>query len=214
MREIAPGNNEAMIEEFGPNVASVWKALRSSTRNLVERAWRSAAGASTAQTIRPLQYDPTADSELSRLLAALDARANEPERAAADEASRRARRFADACATVLAEQTQSAEVFARLIQRAHERKDYRRVDELAGILPQRLAPTEICELARSNNVVVRALAHEALTQMPPRMLAALLRDPIDAPVAQIALHRQATEYLSGEAQKILRDYEDSGVFEI
>src|SRR6266496_4083411 len=126
-----------MIEDFGPKVASVWNDLRSTTRNLMERAWR----------------------------------------------------LADACATVLAQQTQSAEVFAQLIQRAHERKDYGRVDELAGILPERLAPTEICELARSNSVVVRALAHEALTQMPSRLLAALLRDPVDASMAHIALQR-------------------------
>jgi len=119
--------------------------------------------------------------------------------------------LADACATVLAQQTQSAEVFAQLIQRAHERKDYARVDELAGILPERLAPTEICELARSNNVIVRALAHEALTQMPAQLLAALLRDPIDAAVAHIALQRQAHEYSSEEAKRILREYENFGL---
>ncbi len=200
-----------MIEDFGPKVASVWNDLRSTTRNLMERAWRSAASGTAVHATRPLPYDPRADHELSRLLAALDARANEAERPAADESSHRARRLADACATVLAEQTQSAEVFAQLIQRAHEGKDYARVDELAGILPERLAPTEICELARSNNVIVRALAHEALTQMPAQLLAALLRDPIDASVAHVALHRQAHEYLSEEAQRILREYENLGL---
>ena len=199
-----------MIEDFGPKVASVWNDLRSTTRNLMERAWRSAASGSAVQVARSLQYDPRADHELSRLLAALDARANEAEKPTADEPSHRARRLADACATVLAQQTQSAEVFAQLIQRAHERKDYARVDELAGILPERLAPTEICELARSNSVVVRALAHEALTQMPARLLAGLLRDPVDASVAHVALQRQAHEYLSEEAQHILREFEDSG----
>ncbi len=69
---------------------------------------------------------------------------------------------------------------------------------------------EICELARSNSVVVRALAHEALTQMPSRLLAGLLRDPVDASMAHIALQRQTHEYLSEEAQRILREFEDSG----
>ena len=118
------------------------------------------------------------------------------------------RRLADACANVLAQQTQSAEVFAQLIQRAHERKDYARVDALAEMLTERLAPSEVCELARSNNVVVRALAQEALTQMPVPLLTALLRDPVDAAVARVALERQAREYLSEEAQRALREFED------
>jgi hypothetical protein len=111
---------------------------------------------------------------------------------------------------VLTQQTQSAEVFAQLIQRAHERKDYARVDALASMLADRLAPSEICELARSNNVIVRALAHEALTQMPAPLLAALLRDPIDAAVARFALERQASEFASEEALRALRQLEDFG----
>jgi hypothetical protein len=207
-----------MIEDFGPRVASVWNDLRLATRNLVERAWQSAASGSpaqVAQVARPAPYDPRADNELSRLLAALDARAsesaNQPKRPDEDEATARARRLADTCASVLMQQTQSAEVFAQLIQRAHDRSDYARVDELADILPERLAPSELCELGRANNVVVRALAQEALTQMPSRLLAILLRDPIDSPVARMALERQAHEYLSEEAQRILRDYEEFGL---
>ena len=204
-----------MIEDFGPRVESVWNDLRLTTRNLVERAWQSVASGSPAKVARPTPYDPRADNELSRLLAALDARAsesaNQPKQPGEDEASVRARRLADTCAAVLIQQTQSAEVFAQLIQRAHDRKDYARVDELAGILPERLAPSELCELARANNVVVRALAHEALTQMPSRLLAILLRDPVDSPVARMTLERQAHEYLSEEAQRILREYEEFGL---
>lgn len=200
-----------MIEDFGPRVASVWNDLRSATRNLVERAWQSAASGSPAVISRSAPYDPRADSELSRLLAALDARASESDKSKDDESSRQARRLADTCAAVLMQQTQSAEVFAQLIQRAHDRNDYARVDELAGILPERLAPSEVCELARSNNVVVRALAQEALVQMPARLLAILLRDPIDSPIARLALERQAHEYVSEDAQRILRDYEDFGL---
>ena len=200
-----------MIEDFGPRVVSVWNDLRTATRSLVERAWQSPAGSAGPTSPRSIPYDPRADRELSRLLAALDERASEPPPAANDEPTRRARKFADACANVLTQQTQSAEVFAQLIQRAHERKDYARVDALANLLTERLAPSEICELARSNNVIVRALAHEALTQMPAPVLTALLSDPIDASVARFALERQATEFASEEAQRALRQFEDFGL---
>lgn len=196
-----------MIEEFGPRVASVWNHLRTTTRNLVERAWKSSAGGSVMQVPQSAPYDPRADHELSQLLAALDEHTIEAGLPAGD-ASREARRLADACASVLTQQTQSAEVFAQLIQRAHRRNDYARVDALAGMLSERLAPSEVCELARANNVVVRALAHEALTQMPASLLMALLRDPVDALVARHALERQATEYASEEAYRALREFED------
>src|SRR5262245_57981658 len=188
------------IEDFGPRVTRVWNDLRSTTRSLLERAGQSSGVARITPAARTSRYDPRADQELSQLLAALDERARET---GDTESARRARRLAEACAGVLAEQTQSAEVFAMLIQRAHERRDYARVDALAGVLVQRLAPTEVCELARSPNVVVRALAQEALTQMPTTLVAELLRDPIDAAVARAALQRQANEYNSREAQQVL-----------
>jgi hypothetical protein len=196
-----------MIEEFGPRVASVWNHLRTTTRNLVERAWKSSGGGSLMQIPQSTPYDPRADHELSQLLSALDEHTIEAGLPAGD-ASPDARRLADACASVLTQQTQSAEVFAQLIHRAHQRNDYARVDALAGMLSERLAPSEICELARSNKVVVRALAQEALTQMPASLLAILLRDPVDALVARHALERQATEYASEEAYRALRDFED------
>ncbi len=196
-----------MIEEFGPRVASVWNHLRTTTRNLVERAWKSPGGGSVMQIPQSTPYDPRSDHELSQLLAALDEHTIEA-RLPASDASREARRLADACASVLTQQTQSAEVFAQLILRAHQRNDYARVDALAGMLSERLAPSEVCELARANNVVVRALAQEALTQMPASLLAVLLRDPVDALVARHALERQATEYASEEAYRALRDFED------
>ena len=199
-----------MIEDFGPRVASVWNDLRTATRTLVERAWQSSTGGASVPSHRSAPYDPRADRELSRLLAALDERASEAEPSTDDESSRRARRLADACANMLTQQTQSAEVFEQLIQRAHERKDYARVDSLAGMLVDRLAPSEVCELARSNNVIVRALAHEALTQLPAPVLTALLRDPVDAAVARFALERKASEFASEEALRALREFEDLG----
>jgi len=56
--------------------------------------------------------------------------------------------------------------------------------------------------------VVRALAHEALSQLPTSVLGLLLRDPIDAVVARQALERQANEFDSRDAQRVLRESVD------
>jgi len=194
-----------IIEELGPGVASAWNHLRPATRNLVEKAWQSSAAGTVQQIQRPAQFDPRADPELSQLLSALDEQAQQIEQASGRESAREAQRFADACAMVLGHQSQSAEVFSRLIERAHQRKNYAQVDTLAALLAERLAPSELCDLARANNVVVRALAHETLAQLPTAVLAALLRDPIDAVVARQALERQATEFDSKDAHRVLRE---------
>lgn len=196
-----------IIEAFGPRVTEAWNGLRAPTRKLLERAWDSPAR-SSPQVSPSLTYDPNADNELRQLLAALDEHVAQAESTPERES---AKRLADACAELLSQQTQSAEVFAQLIERAHHRNDYAQVDMLAGLLPNRLAPSEVCELARANNVVVRALAHEALTQLPTAVLAILLRDPIDANIARQALERQAFEFSSTEAQRALRQFDEFGL---
>src|SRR5215212_12140458 len=144
-----------MIEDFGARVASVWEGLRSTTRNLVERALQS-SGASQAtpqQRRESRPYDASADLELSRLLAALDERSTEAGASLNAEQEKELRRMADTTALVLQNQTQSAEVFAQLVTRAHRLRDYARIDQLADALAARFAPSEICELARSSNGV-------------------------------------------------------------
>jgi hypothetical protein len=202
--------SSVIIEDFGPRVKSVWNGLRPATRNLIERAWQSPASVSTAEVARSAPYDPRADRELSQLLAALDERAAHPGSPTSDEPSRQARSLADACANMLTEQTQSGEVFAQLIQRAHSRQEYARVEELANAMAMRLAPSELCELARSANVVVRALAHEVLAQAPASLLRALIHDPVDAEVARTVLERQAYEFGSEEARRALREFDEFG----
>lgn len=191
-----------MIEEFGGRVATIWSELRPATRQLVERALQPLQTRSAAQRSAP--YDARADIELSKLLEALDERVSETVVRPSKKKNKRLREIADTCATVLLEKTQSAEVFVQLIERAQAQRDYRRIDELADALASRFAPTEICELARSQNVVVRALAQETLAQLPTAVLIGILHDPIDSEIAREALERQASEFGSEQARQFVR----------
>lgn len=189
------------IEDFGGRVATVWSELRPTTRGLVERALQTSNA--TSPPARNVPYDPRADLELSRLLTALDDRASETATSLETEKGEQLRRIADTCAAVLQEKTQSAEVFTQLVRRAHQQRDYARIDTLADALTSRFAPSEICELSRSDDLVVRALANEAMAQAPLSVLIGLLSDPVDSEIARAALQRQATEYGSEEARQVL-----------
>lgn len=189
-----------VIDDFGGRIATVWSELRPATRGLVERALQAASG---SPATRSFQYDARADLELSRFLAALDDRAAEKPNALDAETVRKLKSVGDTCASVLQEQTESAEVFAQLVRRAEIQKDYKRIDLLADALTSRFPPSEICELARSADVVVRELANEALARCPVSVLVGLLTDPVDAETARSALRRQVAEYGSEEARELL-----------
>ena len=189
------------FEVLGARVASAWEGLRPSTRAAVERAL------ATAQvTPKPAgaPHDTRSEWELSRLLAALDDRAVDASARKLDaEQASELVRVADACAFVLHSEARSAEVFAQLLERALRARDYARVDALSDTLTARLAPPEICELARHNNPALRAIAHEALAQQPTPALVDLLGDPVDAEVARAALELQADDYESEEARWVV-----------
>lgn len=187
------------MEDFGGRLASVWSELRPATRGLVERALQTPAASRSATN---LPYDARADHELSRLLTALDERALEKDSSLEAEKESQLRHIANTCAAVLQEKTRSAEVFAQLVLRAHKQHDYARIDALADALAG-FAPSEVCELARSPEVVVRALANEALAQFPTSVLIGLLGDPVDSDIARDALRRQAADYGSEEARQIV-----------
>ena len=189
------------IDDLGGRIATVWSELRPATRGLVERALQAAA--TGAQATRNFQYDARADLELSRFLAALDDRAAEKTNALDAETGGKLKSVADTTASVLQEQTESAEVFAQLVHRAETQRDYKRIDTLADALTSRFPPSEICELARSEDAIVRELANEALARCPVSLLLGLLNDPVDAETARSALRRQVVEYGSEEARRIL-----------
>jgi len=193
-----------MIEDFGARIASVWEGLSSTTRKLIVGALQSPGLAlpSVQSHGNARNYDARSDWELSRLLSALDERVAE-DSSVGDEKSHEMRRMAETCAALLQNQTQSAEVFAQLVLRAHRQHDFARIDTLADALTQRFAPSEMCELARHDHPVIRALAHEALAQSPTNTLVALLSDPIDAEIARDALERQADEYGNEEARQVV-----------
>jgi hypothetical protein len=189
------------IEDFGAQVASVWEGMRSTTRSLIVSALQQPAA--TTQARGTVRYDARADWELSRLLSVLDERAVDAGVSMNTDQASGLRRMAEATASVLESQTQSAEVFTQLVTRAYKQRDFKRIDALADALSTRFAPSEVCELARSNHAVVRALAQEALAQSPTTTLLQLLSDPIDAEIARDALERQATEYDSELARQVV-----------
>lgn len=194
-----------IIEDFGARIASVWEGLSSTTRKLVVGALQSpGTSPPSAQTRSNARtYDARSDWELSRLLSALDERVAENGSTLGDEKAREMHRMADTCAALLQNQTQSAEVFAQLVLRAHRVHDFARIDDLADGLASRFAPSEMCELARHDHPVIRALAQEALAQSPTNILVALLSDPVDAEIARDALERQADEYGNEEARQVV-----------
>ena len=191
-----------MIEDFGAQVASVWEGLRSTTRSLIVSALQQQP-ASTSTARGSVRYDARADWELSRLLSVLDERAAETPASMSIDQTSGLQRMTEATASILESQTQSAEVFTQLVARAYRLRDFKRIDALADALSTRFAPSEVCELARSEHPVVRALAQEALAQSPTTTLLQLLSDPIDAEIARDALERQATEYDSELARHVV-----------
>jgi hypothetical protein len=188
------------IKDFGTRVANIWAGLRPTTRKLVEAALQSAISSTPTRT--PIPYDARAERELSLLLKALEERTVEAGLTMNAEQARELKRMADTCALILHEQACSAESFAQLIERALRLNDYARIDLLADLIAKRLPPSEVCELVRHDNPIVRALAHETLTQIPTVTLIGLLSDPFDAEIARYALRSQAEEYNSEEARWI------------
>jgi hypothetical protein len=149
-------------------------------------------------------YDAQSDWELSRLLTALDDRAADAEARKNPTNLRELRRIADATARVLEAQTESAEIFIQLVERALLRYDYARVDMLADALTARFSAAEVCEIVRqAEHAPVRALAFEALAQIPVSRLYPLIDDPLYADIVRIALEQQAFEFESDEARMLL-----------
>jgi hypothetical protein len=193
-----------MIKDFGARVVSVWEGLRPLTKKMLVGALQATVSNPSNTTPQKFSYDAHADWELSRLLSALDEQTKDAEIKKDAEKLREIRSLADACASVLQERSESAEVFVQLAERALLRHDYKKIDALADILAKRFSVGEIAEIIRQTELPqIRAIAFETLALLPAVSLVALLDDPIYHEIAHLALEQQAFEFDNEEAQQIL-----------
>ena len=195
------------IKDLGARVVTVWEGLRPMTRKMIVAALQSVSGSTgniTPNLSKSYSYDAHADWELSRLLTALDEQAADPKVLKNKKKLAEIKRMAKTCADVLQAQTESAEVFIQLAERALKREDYNKLDTLANILSDRFSVGEICEISRqTTNGAVRALAQEALALLPIQALVPLVDDPLYSGIIRIALEQQAYDYESEDAQELL-----------
>jgi hypothetical protein len=192
------------IKDFGARVVSVWEGLRPLTKKMLVGALQATVTNVSNTLPQKFSYDAHADWELSRLLSALDEQAKDAEIKKDAEKLREIRNLADACASVLQERSESAEVFVQLAERTLLRHDYKKIDVLADILAKRFSVGEIAEIIRQTELPqIRAIAFETLALLPSASLVTLLDDPIYHEIAHLALEQQAFEFDNEEAQQIL-----------
>lgn len=201
-----------MIKNFGARVVSVWEGLRPMTKKMLVGALQTGgvANSTNAQT-QKFSYDVHAEWELSRLLSALDEQAKDAEVKKDAEKLGEIKQLAEACAKVLQAQTAAAEVFIQLAERAVQRNDFNKLDQLADLLAQRFSAGEVAEIVRQTDLAqIRAIAYETLATMPLNNLLPLLDDALYFEIARNALEQQAFEFDNEEAQQILEQLEFDG----
>ena len=192
------------IKDFGAQVVSVWEGLRPLTKKMLVGAMQPNAIISNQK----FSYDAHADWELSGLLNALEKQTADAKIKNEIEKFGEINQLAETCAVVLQAQTESAEIFIQLAERALRRREYKKIDELADILQKRFSVGEICEIARqTTNPAIRALAYETLAVLPLSSLVSLADDPVYFEIVRSALEQQAFEYESEEARQVLEQLE-------
>ncbi|HLM00705.1 MAG TPA: hypothetical protein VK400_06590 [Pyrinomonadaceae bacterium] len=200
-----------MIKDFGARVEKAWEGLRPMTKKMLVGAIEANTANSNAAAKQKFSYDAHADWELSRLLTALDEQSNDAEIRKDAAKSREIKQLAETCTSVLQAQTESAEVFVQLAERALKQNDYRKIDVLADILSHRFSVGEMCEIVRqTTNPAIRALGFEALALVPVSALMQMVDDPVYFEIVRCVLEQQAFEYESEEARRVLEqlDFEE------
>ncbi|MDH3492695.1 MAG: hypothetical protein OEM82_04030 [Acidobacteriota bacterium] len=188
------------IKNLGKQVETIWKDLRPLTKEMLVKALNKNFKKQT------FSYDAHSDWELSSLLTALDeeVRVKSPDLRTASEL----RDLAETCAEVLEAQTESAEVFIQLAERALARNDFAKIDKLADVLFERFSAGETAEVIRQTKLAqIRAIAFETLAVLPVTLITPLLDDPLYFDIACNALEQQAIEFESEEARRILEQLE-------
>jgi hypothetical protein len=188
------------IKDFGARVESVWEGLRPITKKMLVGAMQT-----SLNTPKPkFSYDAQSDWELSKLLTALDEQSNSSEIKENREKREEIIRLTETVTSVLEAQTESAEVFIQLAERALARRDYQKIDKLSDSLILRFSASEVCEIVRqTDNPAIRALGLETLALFPTQKLVQLLDDSLYEEIAQSALEQQAFEYEIEDARQVL-----------
>lgn len=200
------------IKDLGTQVATVWEGLRPLTKKMLVRAWQATSGKISSKP-QKFFYDAHADWELSRLLEALDKRAANLSTASNAAERREVEEMANTCALVLQSQTESAEVFIQLAERALQNRSYATIDELADILLERFSTGEICEIVRqTENPALAAIGYETLALVPVQSFLPLIDDPFYEEIVRNALDQQAYEFQNEEARKLLDAIELEDMF--
>ena len=188
------------IKDFGTRVETVWEGLRPMTKKML-------VGVMQTNIIAPkpkFSYDAQSDWELSKLLSVLDEQASEKSVQENTEKSREIKQLAETVANVLEAQSESAEVFIQLAERALVRKDYKQIDKLTDALLNRFSVGEMCEIIRqTDNPTIRALGFETLVLMPTQKLVPLLDDPLYDEIIRFAIEQQAFEFENEYARQFL-----------
>lgn len=192
------------IKDFGARVESVWEGLRSTTKKMLVGAMQTNVSSPKAK----FSYDVQSDWELSRLLSALDEQVSNVEIKKNTETFSEIKHLAETVADVLETQSESAEVFIQLAERALERKDYKQIDKLTDALLARFSVGEMCEIARqTENPAIRALAFETLALMPTEKLLPMIDDPLYDEIVRNVIEQQAFEFENEQARQVLEQME-------
>ena len=192
------------IKDFGARVESVWEGLRPVTKKML-------VGAMQTNIISPkpkFSYDIQSDWELSRLLSALDEQAGDAEIKKNTEAISEIKHLAETVVDVLEAQSESAEVFIQLAERALKQKDYRQIDKITNALMSRFSVGEMCEIVRqTENPAIRALGYETLALMPTQNLLQLIDDPLYDEIIRNVIEQQAFEFDNEQARQVMEQME-------
>lgn len=196
-----------MIKDFGAQVESIWEGLRPVTKKLLVGALQAKTENSATTSAQKFSYDTQSDWELSRLLSALDEQAKDADVAENPEKLSELQKLTETCISVLETQSESAEVFIQLAERALAKRDYREIDRLADMLAERFSVGEMCEIARqTSHPAIRAIAMETIALMPVEEILPMLDDPIYEDIARVALEMKAFEYESEDARRVLAHF--------
>ena len=202
-----------MIKNFGQRVVNVWEDLRPITKKMLVNWQDSSRENQLVKSKQKFSYDKKTEWEVSGLLNVLKEQIGNPKIKKNADKLRELKSLAKTCEQVLEAKIESAEVFIQLAEIALFRNDFDKIDELADILVERFAASEIAEIIRQTEMSqIRAIAFETLVLLSVSAILPLLEDPLYSEIAQITLEQKAYEFEDEEAQMFLGEFDFNGEF--